>query len=135
MLAFQQLLRLRLRINNKLRRGDLKTIIDGYYRRTMFCVTRQNHEYRMKLHFRGIAGLLSDNLCQHLVVNESPTFVQGMEVHKLFIIEIYLSNCKHPVLFVTGSSFVHFLELFFMVESYAIDKNCIKITSTSEKRL
>jgi hypothetical protein len=92
--AFRELLRLRSRSNNKLKRGDMKAIIDGYHSCKTFCVTRQNLVYRMKLYDIGISGLLSDNLCQPVVVDESPPVetIQYDEISSVTLPFSYNSN-------------------------------------------
>jgi hypothetical protein len=47
---------------NKLRRGDMKIIITAYHERKLFCVTKQNLDYRYRLHLKGIQGLGTNNI-------------------------------------------------------------------------
>jgi hypothetical protein len=60
--AFNDLLDIRKARNNKLKRGDVKDVIEKYRKMKLFCVTRDNLEYRLKLYEKGIAGLMSDKV-------------------------------------------------------------------------
>jgi hypothetical protein len=61
-LAFNELLSLRSKRDNKLKRGDIKAVITKYHEGKMFCVTRYNLEYRLKLYDKGVTNLLSDSV-------------------------------------------------------------------------
>jgi hypothetical protein len=100
MLGFREFLHLRSRNNNKLKRGDMNPIIDGYHSRKMLCDTRQNLEYRMKLHDRGISGLLSDNICPPVVVGvDSPPVktIQYNEISSLTLPSTCNSNKQENI--------------------------------------
>jgi hypothetical protein len=60
--AFNDLLKVRSERNNKLKRGDIKQVIAKYHSKKLYCVTRYNLEYRLKLYDKGIPNLMSDNV-------------------------------------------------------------------------
>jgi hypothetical protein len=60
-LAFNEILALRAKRNNKLKRGDIKEVITKYHSKKLFCVTRYNLDYRLKLYNNGVLNLMLDS--------------------------------------------------------------------------
>jgi hypothetical protein len=59
--AFEDLLSLCTISNNKLKRGDIKTILSGNHKQGLSCVTRLNLEFCLRLYLKGIPSLLLDS--------------------------------------------------------------------------
>jgi hypothetical protein len=59
--AFEELLTARSKNNNKLKRGEMKALIESFHKIKLYCVTKQNLEYIYKLYLHGKPGLLSNN--------------------------------------------------------------------------